>query len=418
MSTGRSTSLRDFRRDASGITFGTDDGNQQCNPSSVVAKFEEVGGDGDRFSDELPPLELPGHDERSETCGDPIPRFCADCGHTCECGDTCYQSGCPRCWKAWARRRATAMSAKLEALRRYREASGGAGYQGWKFHHLALSAPDGYAMDSETPLQNTFDVLKEVLDDMGAATGVLFYHPFRGEDGDDRGFWKDVLPDGEETPMAEMREQLSHEPHFHAVVLAKYVATEGVTERVEHETGWVVHRITKGEDSSVSIYDKYDLARVTSYCLSHTGIQTDGRENRRVATRYYGEVANFAAEEKIEREMDAAVRSVATRTLGLDYDSLTCVVDREQEVEKTVERWVEKVNPDGAGTGAGPPEAELVEVTEEEIEERPCQGRLLDITKAPAFLEDEEWVENAENVEQLRAAWEEWRERIDGEPPD
>lgn len=417
MSTDRSTSLRDFRRDASAISFGTDDGEQRVDPSAVVSKFEAVESGSDRFEDELPPLELPGHDERRENCGEAFPRFCADCGSTCECGETCYQSGCPRCWKAWARRRAKTMSAKLEALRRYKEASGGSGYQGWKFHHLALSPPEGFAVDSDDPLQRTMDLLKEVLDSMGAATGVLFYHPYRGADGDDRGFWKDVLPDGEETSMAETREQLSDEPHFHAVVLAKYVATEGVTERVEHETGWVIHRITKGEDSSVSIYDKYDLARVTSYCISHTGIDVDG-ENRRVATRYYGEVANFAAEEKIEREMDAAVRSVATRTLGLNYDSLTCVVDRETTVESTEERWVEKINPDGAGMGDGPPEAELVEVTVEEDEERPCQGRLLDITKAPRFLEDDDWMADAENADELREAWSEWRERIDGDPPD
>jgi hypothetical protein len=297
----------------------------------------------------------------------------------------------------------------MEALRRYKEASEGPGWRGWKFHHLALSPPDGFAVDSDEPLQRTFDLLKEVLADMNVEIGVLFYHPYRGDDGDDRGFWKGILPRGAEQSMSETREHLKHEDeqHFHAVVLSKFVPTEHVTEHVEAETGWVINRITKGEDSDVSLYDKYDLARSVSYCLSHVGIGED-----RAAYRYFGEVANFSAEDRIQREMDAAVRSVAVNTLGLAYDGQACRVERDVTVTET--RMVEKVNL-GAAHGSGAGEPEMVEQEVETTERRECEGRLLEIKSAPGFLSDDGWVEHADHADDLREAWAEWRERIDGE---
>lgn len=396
-----------FRSNRSGITYDTNDGEITAHPDRMVDKFEHATGDGERFNDELPPLLLPGHRSRGDDCGEEeIPRFCADCGDVTHVGRTCFKSGCPRCWKGWARRRATTICSKMEALRRYREASEGPGWRGWKFHHLAISPPDGFAVDSEEPLQRTFDLIKSVLGEMNVETGALFYHPYRGKSGDDRGFWKWLLPDGEETSMSETREQLTHEDeqHFHAVVLSKNVPVM-VTEAVEEQTGWVINRITKGEDSDVSIYDKYDLARVVSYCLSHTGIEPRETHDR-AAYRYFGEVANFSAEDHIEREIDAAVRSVATNTLGLKYDDLACSDERIQPVGD--ER--EKVDL-GAAMGDGSAEPEEVEV---EVER--CDGRMLTITAAPQFLTDSDWMERAEHADDLRAAWQKWRDRVDDAP--
>jgi hypothetical protein len=405
------TSKRTWSRtEKSGINYDTDDGKKTAHPSRMVEKFDQAGGQSDVYDDYLPVLSLPGTDGKYEDCGDEVPRFCGDCGHVTHAGRTCYRSGCPRCWKGWDRRRSTAITSKLEALRRYKESIEGGGWQGYKFHHLAISPPDGFAMnvedgDREQVLQNTFDLLKEVLGEMTVETGALFYHPFRGEDGDDRGFWKDVLPDGDPVDMDDLRDDLSFEPHFHAVVLAKHVPTV-VTPRIEEETGWVIHRITKGEDSDVSLYDKYDLARSVTYCLSHTG-----RGSSRAAYRYFGEVANFSAEARIEREMDAAVRSVAVNTLGLKYDGQACVVEREKTETTTVMK--EKVNL-GAAQGDGEPELEEVEIEEEVIAK--CEGRLLEIKAAPAKLENDEWMEEAANADELAETWREWRERVDGEP--
>lgn len=400
------SSRRSLSSEKSGIQFSSDDGMRQVNAGAIISRLEDLGGTDDRFTDELPPLPLPGHGERYDDCGDDYPCFCSDCGHREDRGRTCYRSGCPRCWKGWDRRRSTKITSKMEALRRYKE-SAREGWDGWKFHHLAISPPEGFAVNSEEPLQRTFDLLKEVCDELGASTGYLFYHPFRGEDGDDRGFWKDVLPAGDEVSMEATREHLSHEPHFHAVVLSKHVSGGFATEAIENKTGWVVERITKGEDSSVSIYDRYDLARVVTYCLSHSGIGES-----RAAYRAFGQVANFTANEHIEREMDAAVRSVSPNTLGLKYRSLSCVEKRISPIGEEEE----KVDP-SLGYSADPDGSE--EVEEVPVEERDCNGRMLDITKAPAFLDNPDWMADAPNSDELADAWVEWRHRIDADdPPD
>jgi len=415
-------------RQRSGINYGSDDGEHQADPSAVIDTFRQLdAGKSDRYDDELPELPLPGTGPRRDTCGDEMPRFCGDCGKVSFVGQTCNRSRCPRCWKAWDRRRATTVTSKLEALRRYRERSG-EGWQGWKFHHLVLSPPPGYAMDRDDPLQSTFDVLKEVLDEIGVDTGYLFYHPYRGPEDDDRGFWKNVLPSGEEivadNPLQEAAVEdpaelgtaelvdaydLQASPHFHAVVLSKYVDTEHVVGAVEEATGWTIHRITKGEDSDVSLYNDYDLARSVSYCLSHTGLGED-----RVAYRPFGEVANFAAKDRIQREMDACVRSVAVNTLGLPYDSQACVVEREKVQMKEIERPAEKVNLGAAHGSGGEPET-VVEEVEETVEEK-CDGRLLEIKAAPSRLDDREWMETAAYAHQLQETWREWREKVDGLP--
>lgn len=412
MSGAGSSDRAPFGRDKSGINYGSDDGERKADPTSVVAKFEATGGTGDRYDDYLPALDLPGFGSKREDCGDEIPRFCADCGHTNHVGRTCYSWDCPRCWKGADRKRATTITGKLEALRRYKESEEGPGWRGWKFHHITLSPPSGYALNSDDPLGRTYELLKEVLGELGADTGVMFYHPYRGEDGDDRGFWKHVLPDGSSEDWDETREQLQFSPHFHAVVLAKHIDGGHVTKAVEEQTGWVVERITKGGedgDTNVSIYDLHDLARVATYCLSHTGVDDGSNQYR-----YFGEVANFAAADHIERQADAAVRSVGVNTLGLAYDSVACTIEREQTITETVEVPAEKVNLGAAhGDGSGP------EMVEEEIEKEvmdDCDGRLLDIKNAPAFLSDDDWMQRAVNADQLRAAWDEWRDRVDGDP--
>lgn len=428
-------------RSRSGIDFQTDDGRVRAKPSDVINKFRQVDADrSGRYDDELPALPLPGTGGLRESCGSEVPRACADCGHVTAVGSTCYRARCPRCWKGWARRRAVTVTAKLEALRRYREASGSSTWDGWKFHHLVLSPPDGYAMNSKDVLQRTFEVLYEVLEEIGVDTGYLFYHPYRGPDDDDRGFWKSVLPDGDEIepsePFAEFDDRsradngtaelvdqydLQHSPHFHGVVLSKFVQTEHIVEHVEEQTGWTIHRVTKGDDSDVSLYNDYDLARSTSYCLSHTG-----QGPNRVAYRPFGEVANFTVKESIKREMDARVRSVAVNTLGLEYSSEACVIEREKTTVRTVEQRSEKVNL-GAAHGSGSPETEATaDATAdssspemEEVEEtttETCEGRLVEARAFPALVNDREWMAEATYAQDIARAWRRWRDRQDDLP--
>lgn len=302
----------------------------QANPSKIVNTFQSVDASDDPFGTELPELELPGFGEQYDDCGDPIPRFCADCGKTHEVGRTCYRSRCPRCGKAWARKRGTRIAAKLEATRQYEEAKR-KGWAGYKFHHLTCSPPEGYATFSHDSLDRTIEVLKEVLDEMGVSAGVIFYHPYRGEDGDDCGAWKGWLFDPDREWAGDVREELEHSPHFHVVAVSKHVDGGHITRAIEKETGWLVKRITKGgdeSDSTVSIYGKYDLARAVTYCLSHTGLEEMDDGSHRAAYRYFGRTANLAATDEIEAEIDAAVRSVAPKTLDLPWSSLACQEDR------------------------------------------------------------------------------------------
>lgn len=410
-------SARSTTRQRSGIRYTADGEVLQADPSKIVNAFRSVDASEDTFGNELPELDLPGFGEMYETCGDPIPRFCADCGKTHMVGQTCRRSTCSRCANAWARKQGTRIAAKLEATRRYQEA-GTDGWAGYKFHHLTLSPPDGYATFSHDPLGRTIELLKEVLDELGVSTGVIFYHPFRGVDGDDRGAWKGRLFDGREWD--DVREEVEHSPHFHVVAVAKHVDGGHITRAIERETGWLVKRITKGGDSSesnVSIYDKYDLARAVTYCLSHTGLEQQDDGSNRAAYRYFGRTHGLVATDEIEAEMDAAVRSVAPKTLDLPWSSLACTEDRDGRdpqsplVASTTAAYQGDGDGDGDGDGA---------VVDDEADppEGMCAGRLLDITKAPAFLDDDDWLAAAPHADELRETWAEWRDRVDRPPPD
>jgi hypothetical protein len=241
---------------------------------------------------------------------------------------------------------------------------------------------------------------------------VIFYHPYRGDDeepGDDQGKWKSRLFSGRD--WTDVQDELVFSPHFHAVVCAKHIDGGHVTKAVEEDTGWLVHRITKGE-SNVSIYDKYDLTRVTQYNLSHTGLyNTD--ETTRAAYRYFGRTANLSPTDRIEAEIDAAARSTAPKILGLPWSDLACQEDRGNRPPQSELVASTAAAEPGTGDGDG-----RFESNSSDAPDGKCAGRLLDITKAPAFLEDTEWCEKAPRSDELRDVWDKWREEVDGPPPD
>lgn len=407
------TSARSTTRQKSGIRYTAGGEVLQANPSEIINTFRSVDASDDPFGNELPELQLPGFGEQYDDCGDPIPRFCADCGKTHEVGRTCYRSRCPRCGKAWTRKQGTKIAAKLEATRRYEEAKR-KGWSGYKFHHLTCSPPEGYATFSHDSLDRTIEVLKEVLDEMGVSAGVIFYHPYRGENGDDRGAWKGRLFDPDREWEGDVREELEYSPHFHVVAVSKHVDGGHITRAIEKETGWLVKRITKGgdeSDSNVSIYGKYDLARAVTYCLSHTGLEEMDDGSHRAAYRYFGRTWNLSATDEIEAEIDAAVRSVAPKTLDLPWSSLACLEDRNgREPQSPLVASTAAAYDRGDGEPFPPDE-------DADAPEGKCAGRLLDITKAPNFLEDDEWVEKAPHAAELRETWEEWRDEVDDRPP-
>lgn len=407
------TSAGGLTSSKSGLMYSSAERKYTADPSNIVQRFESIDARDDAFGFELPELDLPGFGTKYDDCGDEIPRFCADCGATHTVGRTCYRSQCPRCGAAWARRQGTEIAAKLEATRRYLESQGSDRWDGNKFHHLAMSPPEGFETFTKEALDRTFEIVKEVLDELGVSTGVMLYHPYSGDgEGDDLGEWKGRLFEGRE--WSDVLEELEHRPHFHVVCIAKHVDGGYVTKAIEEQTGWIVERITKG-DTDVSIYDKFDLCRVVSYCLSHTGLRETESGRTQAAYRYFGRVANLPAADHIKAEIDAAMRSVAPRTLDLDWSSLACQKDRDG---RDPQSWL-VASPDQAAAGEpdGYPEDSDGDDFGPLPPEDTCAGRMLHLSRAPEFLKDSEWCENAPRSDELADTWDEWKDEIEEPPP-
>lgn len=392
------SSVRSPSREKSGIKYRSEDDIKVLDARRIVEKVREVRGDPDALTNELPALPLPGHGDAYDDCGDSLEHFCTACGEVHAVGRTCRRKECPRCAPAWVVDRATAVASKLEATRRYLYSKRG---QSPRFHHLVFSPPDGFAVARDDPLAAGYEVVKEMLDELGADGGVIVYHPWRGAEDDDRGFWKEVLFKGNE--WGETVERLEYGPHFHVVAVGRFVAGQQFTKRLNEKTGWVYKRITKGGDdteSNVSLYDEYDLARALTYTLSHAGV-TDEAD----AYRYTGTVANLAAEDHIEEDMSAVVRSVAPNTLGLSWSSTSCQRELDEDEEAATE----------ASSPSNPDPERADDDGDQEERTRRCGGRYEPISRAPGYLTDSGWRERVgpEAVERVVRSYAEWR----GVPP-
>lgn len=439
--TVRSISVRDLPETAPGDT----------DVHAVVDAFRRPKQAPTIHNGHLPMLELPGFGSEYENCGDDMAHFCAGCGDVTVFGRTCYKSECPRCGSGWARRTATRVCAKLDALRRYRytvEVDKG-DRERMVYHHLIFSPPADWTLEADDPLQKTFDTIGEVLKELDAE-GTVFYHPYRGTEGDDRGEWKKRLFSGRSW-QGDVKEELRFSPHFHAVVAAEFVPGAGLVEHVEEATGWTIHRVTKGEDSNVSIGNDADLAAVVAYCLSHTGLYETPSGETKAAYRHKGSTMDkVTAKEDREEEIDGLVRAVAPKVLNIPFSTLACGderVDESTQPEIVVDVAMaasskqnfsasSRASMDGTRAAGhatelpnsadgldgpagslpdGPENPVDVDTTlqEEEPETYTCRGRLLHIAKAKRYLEDDDWRDEAPYAEELREAYDEWSDRID-----
>ena len=313
-------------------------------PDDVVADVAEASGIIDTITSHEPAGDvdeiwtcdkrLPGFGDRRETCGDPFARFCPDCGETSEWGQTCYQSTCPRCAPSWARRLATSWAAQLEQARRVRQAQKD---RHQRFHHVVVSPPADFNPAAEDEWERGAEIVREILEDADLE-GFIPFHAYRGKDEEenDLGVWKNRVF-GEKT-WSEVDDEIRFSPHYHCIVVGHQVPGGDVTRAVEEATGWVIHRITK-RDSNVSLYDEYDLARALSYCLSHSALY-ETEQSTHVCAKRAGELLKPGGgitwtpdeneeDAKLKRQYDAVMRSVAPKTLGLDYNDLACGADRE-----------------------------------------------------------------------------------------
>jgi len=387
-----------------------------------------AGANGERLS--LPPLDLPGFGDQGEPdCGDPIPHFCEGCGSTTTVGRTCTESTCPRCAAAWCRDRTVNVCSRLAAARASLDAVED---DHIRYHHLAINLPDEWAVASDQPLRDTFRMLYDVLDEMGLQ-GYVFYHPYRGDpdqEEDDRGKWKDRLFEGRE--WSDVLQELSFRPHFHAIVVGHEVPGGQFTKELYDETEIVLKRITRNEESKVSIYNEHALARAVSYCISHTGIRKIG-ENHQVQYNPFGEAVHpsdgVTVYESRREEMDKIVRSVVPTTLGLQLSSGLCsrevlgggethdsarasLIAQHAPGDSSTEPIQEEWEPAGSSNLTHGEE----DVDDDELELEPCEERLLHIKKAPDYLDDPDWRAEAPSVDERQTTWDEWADRLDELP--
>jgi hypothetical protein len=425
-------------------------------PDSIEVQERGVPVQQDGSRALLPLMGLPGFGETLGDCGDDLPLFCEDCGHTAIVGRTCKRSRCPRCGAAWVRDRAVNVASRLAAARAMRDASRDS-HQ--RFHHLAFMPPAEWNVERGDPLAKTFQVVRGILEAMGLE-GYVFYHPWAGksdldqksqaanDDGgsdDDRGAWKHRLFNGRS--WSDVREELQFRPHFHVIAVGHKMPGGQLTSDVYDETGWVLKRITKSPESNVSLYDEMDMCRAVTYCISHTAIDNSG-ENNRVQYRKYGSALNQAeVYEDNKTEIEKKIRKVAPKTLGVSLSSQLCTTERVKPdgssddgptalsiLASSSSGGEEPAALDSGGvlpdTGAGSGELELpgdgnlpdaaggvsgeqAPPDVEKIDPEPCEGRMLHIKKADRYLEDDEWLEGADHADQLQTAWADWEERLD-----
>lgn len=361
----------------------------------------------------LPKMDLPGFGSEYDTCGEDMPRFCECCGETVTVGRTCRRSTCPRCARAWNLQAAVRLTAKLESVWAYQ-------YTALEshpyYHHLTISPPDDWKLsdDPETVYWRTLDTVKEILDELGLA-GIPIYHPYRGseeEPGDDLGEWKKRVHSGREWD--DVSEELEFSPHFHVLGVSPHVDVS-VTERVEEETGWVIHRITQSENSAVSIGNTYDLARAAAYCLSHAGIYEDS--NGDMSAAYHPRVSERVPEgtptasDETTEKTDKIVRSVAPRVLDVDYQSVACeaAVPSSVAADNGVSLAAGAVSGSGTESSSDGDDGEQGDDGDDGSGKQKCRGRMLHISEAPAYYRDDDWRESALAADHLERTYHDWK---------
>ncbi len=412
MSSAAVTTRRDRTRDKSAMLYLTGDGEiKRISHQSITDPIQDVSeekvaylGASPEFSHSLPELPIPATGEAYDDCGEEQPlQFCKRCGQPRTVPRSCRRSVCPECWESGVKRQAVPMAAKIEGRLRYeamkyKNMHGETwGSKGLKQHHLSIDPPKGFWTRSENPLEYGKEICKVLLGEVGADEGAIIYHPWRiaeehrgevlgHESGEGDMTWKDLYPIIEEKGWKPVREEyLVFSPHFHAIVLSRYITG---TEHVHDRSGWLIHRITKGEDSNVSIGNKFDLAKVAGYTLSHAGQRETDAGHKEAQYWYFGETHGFDVSPGVRQDMENVFNSVSDTILGVAFGNGRCSED-----------------PEGVTNGAGAEvEIEVVDLPSDYDPTEECGGKYEQMQHAEEYLEDEEWCEGAPYVDELRVA--------------
>jgi len=366
---------------------------------------------------------LPGFGDRYESCGMEIPHACEECGHPVEIGRTCKRSRCPRCAPAWVLDRAPPIVNNVQGAARMMSAQLD---QPVYKHHLILSPPEGILPDhkrsdvnGDTPEKVLIrEAIYEFMEAIGMQ-GHVFYHPwagdhdvsgddsrlensFKAQHEDDRGEWSKRVFRSRDWH-GDVREELEHRPHFHVIGACPWVPGGDVIAELYERTGWIMHRITGRNGSSVSLGSLDQIARAVVYCLSHTAIDTRGETNNYVFGRRGSAFINAD-----DRDMLNAKRSCYSQFpelfgFSMDISCSNAVEDDPDDHDTT------------------PDELEELETTDSDpdsdsttLNMRTCFGDFVRIDRAiDEFLRSAEWQAHAEHAEEALEVARDW-ERMGG----
>jgi predicted RNA-binding Zn-ribbon protein involved in translation (DUF1610 family) len=353
------------------------DWNDPQDRALVRDKFENNAGETAQSQEAI----LPGFGPRGrgrnarDDCGNPHPFLCTSCANTVEFGRTCSQSVCARCGVAWVRDASIKKAAKVKRVRteKYKRSPD---HVNQYEHHGVISAPLSWYYDlaaagltMEEAQEKTREIVKDVLSEL-RCQGVLIRHSFRGADPDgsianehvnDLGAWKERL-NSDRDWHGDVRDELAWKPHYHAIVVGDKFKTRpeddeeiGLSEHVEAETGWVIHRIE--DDDGVSLEDDGAMAGALMYSLSHADLHVhDGGNNQsqvwEVGTFKDDRVRSSSALASQPHDIewaDAYVRANSDRILGLRSGNTDCgasipaVDDPDELAEKVVDELAQQM---------------------------------------------------------------------------
>ena len=463
--------------ETSGIVYGYEDDEAGSKEIRKVIRsgYGHIGvspGDVEPMSatkstldDRLPKRPLPGDPGRHrDDCGDDIPAFaCEECGSPVYVGRTCSNPACERCWPAAVKAKTVRHAGKLEGHRRYLYVQHNERKQ-IDWNHVVATLPD-VLVDSDDPVERVLEILKTLLEKKWGVEGfTAIYHPYRiqdqyrkdqyehaGASGEGDLTWADVLDSDDPY------QYLKFEPHFHLFFAApRYSFDYSVTEAVERETGWVFHRIEK-EDSSVSVYDLEDLVHQLCYCYSHAGINhTETRT--KLTSRLKGDLHNMYIPDGVEEQSVAAFCEAAPKLLGVRFDNMQdssceaqscdcdgeCHCEDDHPLHDLYREFDDGTNqiagsstsssvapefdtPGTTSVSAGSTSSSSSESTANDSsprsvptaiashDEQQCGGDLISIHEANDLLEDDDWMAQARYADALELAYQEWKDRTDGD---
>jgi len=416
---------------------------------------------------QLPKGEIPGRrGHQQPDCGEDQPHYaCQSCGTPIHVGRTCKSPLCKRCWAANVFERTVKIAGQQEALKMYKHSEGDSGTL--VRQHWSATAPTGFAVDSEQPIERGKEIIKELFRrNFGIENLQVHYHPW-GLDQDQEVAWADVIDDREN-----WKEKVVYRPHFHVLFVG--YADKSATEAIHKESGWILNRHEREiEGKMISVEDLEDLTRQVMYNLTHSYVE-EKEYGHQIWARQLGQTLHNEISyipDKVRKKVEKYARKHAPKLMGVQFADVansTCsetVTDPTAAAEsepvpadggwrrQTADAYTDDLGPTattGVATGGGAGRLDLPDDQDElassdsdidyrgssktasgcdcngscdhssdnstddedDTEEEVCGGEIVRIEEAAELLNDEQWREQAEYDDALETAYQVWKRRV------